>query len=186
MPVPVLIRRRRGCVTRLSSLELASGRGLRGILQARRRRAASNAGPVRSAARTAADDRMVVPQCSKSRSRRIHKAFRSRSRTAHHRSTERAKANLTSACDLHGATRRDALRVSKISRRPPGSILGDGWRLAETRARPDFGAESNPYDGNTSDIAWLQFVARTGSKPLAPTKKQRKNKGRGAWRREAF
>lgn len=58
--------------------------------------------------------------------------------------------------------------VSKISPRP-GSIPGDWWRLAETRGSADFGAESSPYNGNTSDIAWLQIVARRGSKPLAPT-----------------
>jgi len=53
MPVPVLIRRGRGCATRLSSLELASGHGLRGILQARRRSAGADAGRTSNATKDA-------------------------------------------------------------------------------------------------------------------------------------
>ena len=61
-----------------------------------------------------------------------------------------------------------AVRVSKISPRLR-SIPGDWWRRTETRICPDFGVESNPYDGNASDIAWLEMVACRGSNPLAPT-----------------
>ena len=61
-----------------------------------------------------------------------------------------------------------AVRVSKISPRLR-SIPGDWWRRTETRICPDSSVNSNPCDGNASDIAWLEMVACRGSNPLAPT-----------------
>jgi len=61
-----------------------------------------------------------------------------------------------------------AVRVSKISPRLR-SIPGDWWRRTETRICPDSSVNSNPCDGNASDIAWLEIVACRGSNPLAPT-----------------